>query len=299
MPIKRNNHPRKNLFLIISISLLSLMFRPALAMDWPATGKLFVHQLGDDFVIQATSPFTSSRNCWLWWGAAVTGTGCLMLADDHLNNRVWDLKEDHSWINAASPMVTELGGTYGIAGCGLFALYSLAFRDGHAQEASFLLLEAGITSGVWVQVGKLLFGRERPSAANKYGHTADETWHGVVGRLQNKNHWSVTSYDAFPSGHTATAFAIATVLAREYPKANVVPVIAYTMATVVGITRLTEHAHWASDVFLGGCLGYLCGSQVVSHYRAEQKSGQDKNKLLFNYMVFSVSAPGLVASINF
>ncbi len=38
------------------------------------------------------------------------------------------------------------------------------------------------------------------------------------------------------------------------------------MATLVGISRLTEHAHWASDVFVGGLIGYVCGRQVVAQY---------------------------------
>jgi membrane-associated phospholipid phosphatase len=45
-----------------------------------------------------------------------------------------------------------------------------------------------------------------------------------------------------------------------------VPVLSYSAATLVGITRLTEHEHWASDVFVGGLIGYLCGKQVVSRF---------------------------------
>jgi PAP2 superfamily. len=37
------------------------------------------------------------------------------------------------------------------------------------------------------------------------------------------------------------------------------------MATLVGISRLTERAHWASDVFVGGLIGYVCGKQVVAN----------------------------------
>jgi len=44
------------------------------------------------------------------------------------------------------------------------------------------------------------------------------------------------------------------------------------MATLVGISRLTEHQHWASDIFVGGLLGYVCGKQVVSHYNNTHKN---------------------------
>ena len=77
---------------------------------------------------------------------------------------------------------------------------------------------------------------------------------------------SVSSFDAFPSGHTAAAFSIATVFATQYNSTAAVPIISYSMATLVGVSRLTEHQHWASDVFVGGLIGYACGKQVVAHF---------------------------------
>lgn len=77
---------------------------------------------------------------------------------------------------------------------------------------------------------------------------------------------SVSSFDAFPSGHTAAAFSIATVFASQYNSTNAIPVLSYSMATLVGISRLIEHQHWASDVFVGGLIGYLCGKQAVANY---------------------------------
>lgn len=43
------------------------------------------------------------------------------------------------------------------------------------------------------------------------------------------------------------------------------PYVMYSLAGIVAITRLIEHEHWASDVFVGGIIGYLCGRQVVAH----------------------------------
>ncbi|TAL76684.1 MAG: phosphatase PAP2 family protein, partial [Bacteroidetes bacterium] len=74
-------------------------------------------------------------------------------------------------------------------------------------------------------------------------------------------------FDSFPSGHTATAFSIATVFASQYNDTKAIPILSYSLASLVGISRLTEHEHWASDVFSGALLGYLCGKQVVSHFK--------------------------------
>ena len=56
------------------------------------------------------------------------------------------------------------------------------------------------------------------------------------------------------------------------------------MGTLVGISRLTEHAHWASDVFVGGLIGYVCGKQVVTRFNkihqnpSNPMSSSSKNK---------------------
>ena len=57
----------------------------------------------------------------------------------------------------------------------------------------------------------------------------------------------------------------------QYKDKPAVPIISYSAATLVGISRLTEQKHWASDVFVGALLGYVCGRQVVSHYNKTHK----------------------------
>jgi membrane-associated phospholipid phosphatase len=63
-------------------------------------------------------------------------------------------------------------------------------------------------------------------------------------------------HGSFPSGHTIAAFSIATVVARRYGNHRWVPYAAYGMAALVGFSRLSLSAHFLSDVFMGGALGY-------------------------------------------
>jgi membrane-associated phospholipid phosphatase len=60
----------------------------------------------------------------------------------------------------------------------------------------------------------------------------------------------------FSSGHTIAAFSIATVVARRYRTRRWVPYFFYGLATLVGFSRLSLSAHFLSDVFVGGALGY-------------------------------------------
>ena len=61
---------------------------------------------------------------------------------------------------------------------------------------------------------------------------------------------------SFPSGHTATAFMGATLLAHEYGHKSVwIPIAGYTVATATGIMRILNNRHYASDVLVGAAIG--------------------------------------------
>lgn len=69
---------------------------------------------------------------------------------------------------------------------------------------------------------------------------------------------------SMPSGHATAAFAVATVISRRYASRRWVPWVAYGMAAAVGFSRVTESAHFLSDAFLGGAIGYSIGRLAVS-----------------------------------
>lgn len=63
---------------------------------------------------------------------------------------------------------------------------------------------------------------------------------------------------SFPSGHTATAFMTATMLAKEYGhKSPWIGVGAYTVASATGLMRMANNKHWLSDVMTGAGIGIL------------------------------------------
>ncbi|MFP5041224.1 phosphatase PAP2 family protein [Parasediminibacterium sp. JCM 36343] len=68
---------------------------------------------------------------------------------------------------------------------------------------------------------------------------------------------------SFPSGHTSTAFALATSLSIEYKKWYVV-VPAYAYAASVGYSRLYLGEHYPTDVLAGAAIG--AGSAYLSHW---------------------------------
>jgi membrane-associated phospholipid phosphatase len=63
---------------------------------------------------------------------------------------------------------------------------------------------------------------------------------------------------SFPSGHTATAFMGATLLAHEYGHKSVwIPISGYTVAAATGALRVLNNSHYVSDVLVGAAVGIL------------------------------------------
>lgn len=77
-----------------------------------------------------------------------------------------------------------------------------------------------------------------------------------------------TDLRSFPSGHTATAFMTATMLAKEYGfRSPWVGIGAYTVAAATGLMRMANNKHWLSDVMTGAGVGIV--STELGYYLAE------------------------------
>jgi hypothetical protein len=66
---------------------------------------------------------------------------------------------------------------------------------------------------------------------------------------------------SFPSGHTASSFATATVLRAHFGWKAGVP--AYAVATWVAASRMQSERHYLSDVIAGATVGILAGRSVT------------------------------------
>jgi membrane-associated phospholipid phosphatase len=66
---------------------------------------------------------------------------------------------------------------------------------------------------------------------------------------------------SFPSGHTASTFATATVLHREFGWKAGVP--AYALASWVAASRMHAERHFLSDVVMGATVGIMAGRAVT------------------------------------
>jgi membrane-associated phospholipid phosphatase len=230
--------------------------------------KGYFPSLISNFGQQVVSPFHLNKKQLVFTGIGLAITASLIVVDGEIDDWAKVQKQKHNWINKSSPIVTELGGNYGLYSIGALGLISAVSNNQKGVQTSLLASQAVLTSGVWMQIIKHLTGRERPFADYANSKSEAGRWHGPFVQYDQDSpfHQNPSSFDSFASGHTATAFSIATVFATRYKNIKAIPIISYSLASLVGITRLTEHEHWASDVFVGAVFGYLCGKQVLKKF---------------------------------
>jgi hypothetical protein len=134
------------------------------------------------------------------------------------------------------------GGLYVQAGSGL-ATYLIGRAIGNKSIASLGgdLVRGQALTQLFVQGTKFAVGRQRPDASNSR---------------------------SFPSGHTASSFATATVLEQHFGWKIGIP--AYTFAAFVGASRMASSKHYFSDVVLGAGIGIAAGRTVTLHVGRER-----------------------------
>lgn len=121
-------------------------------------------------------------------------------------------------------------------------------KDAKMQRTALLACEAVADAEIVTTVLKDATNRVRPAGIPAGGNFSDSWFESSGSRLRGSG--------SFPSGHTIAAFSVATVIARRYGNHRWVPYAAYSMAALVGFSRLSLSSHFLSDVFMGGALGY-------------------------------------------
>lgn len=135
-----------------------------------------------------------------------------------------------------------------------FYVAGLTKHSTHARNTGLLAAEAIADAQILSFVIKQAVGRAKPSDIPTNGNLRD-TWFKYKGTISNGG--------SFPSGHSASAFAVATVIAARYRQHRWVPWIAYGAAAAIALSRLPDQAHFPSDIFMGAAMGYGISRFVV------------------------------------
>lgn len=247
-----------------------------------------VHAQVEDTINRKTPLFQGKDVLIL--GAFAVGAGLVAPLDRQIASRLQNpYTQQNRFLKTAATGFRLLGDPGSIlTGTGL---YLIGRVDGqrrvealglHSVES--ILLSGAIGTGI-----KWTAGRQRPYAdtANPYNF---QLWRGFAG---NK-------YQSFPSGHTTAAFAFASTLTREsqfwWPHATwYVGTVFYGGATLIGLSRVYNNMHWASDVMAGAAIGTIVGLKVVKYTHSHPGNRIDQelikgktSRIQVNPVLFSI-----------
>ena len=149
--------------------------------------------------------------------------------DKRLEHWIVSLRVD--WLDHVFLFLSRIG-TLGIVWIFLAIVVAIQLRR---PWASLYVIGALATADLVTSFIKLLIPRHRP-----FEHQ--------IGPSERTH--------SFPSGHTATSFAAATVLSLLVPRYRVA---FYVLAALIGFSRLYNGVHYPIDVLTGAVLGTLVG----------------------------------------
>ena len=188
--------------------------------------------------------FTDKKNLKIL-GVTALGSAALITtrADESIRDTVdgWGLS---SGVGDAGYVLGGIGPP--LLSLGLYAHGKLNDNE-RSIEASKVLSTALAIDAVSTGAMKIVIGRRGPDDSD------------------NSKIFNPFSLDdrVFPSGHTSFSFTTATVMAELYDDRPAVAIAGYTTATLIGIARISDDSHWASDVLFGAVKGYLIGKTVT------------------------------------
>jgi len=135
---------------------------------------------------------------------------------------------------------------------GLYLLGEMT-KDDHKRETGILSGEAAVDAVGVTTALQYAFGRQRPNG----GGTGGEFWrHGT----------------SFPSDHATAAWAVASVIAHEYP-GPLTKLFVYGLSSSVSVSRVTGEKHFPTDVLAGSAIDWLVGQHVYRVHHDPELGG--------------------------
>lgn len=191
---------------------------------------------------------------WAWFGGTAAVTIALFLPlDAPLDQRFQNFLGENAFVPGVWTPENDLyifGGLLGLA-LGSLGYGYFSGRSEYVETFSLLAEALAITQALHIG-SKLLLSRDGPNNGN--GRTIHGPDFGTFERFP----------EGAPSGHTATLFALATVL-HLYWDQPFLTAIVYSAAAAFAAAIVLDRYHYISDVLWGGSMGVAVGRYVALH----------------------------------
>lgn len=191
---------------------------------------------------------------WTWFGITAGATvGLFLPLDAPLDQRFQNWLGEVAFVPGVWSKENDIyifGGLFAAA-VGTLGYGYFTGQDAYVETFSLLAEALAVTQAFHIS-SKLLLSRDGPNTGNGrtiYGPTA-----GTFERFP----------EGAPSGHTATLFALATVI-HLYWDNLLLSTALYAAASAFATAIVLDRYHYVSDVLWGGSMGVAVGRYVVRH----------------------------------
>jgi membrane-associated phospholipid phosphatase len=192
---------------------------------------------------------------WPVYTAVTASTAAMIVYDNELWVPFKKLYETNSFAHDASDVFVSMGdGKFQFGLAAAFAGYGVIAGDRKALRTASQTVEVILACGAVVQLLKHVTGRESPIVTT----TPTGVWKFFPSQIEYHKH--VPHYDAFPSGHLATATATLTVISNNYPDVRWIKPVGYVCLAGIATGLAATSIHWWSDFPLALALGYSFGT---------------------------------------
>lgn len=216
--------------------------------------------VGGDIRAAVTAPARMDGDDWKKLGGVVAVGGLLFAFDEDIDDFIQRNEDDGSVFEATRRVGEEIeivglmGDTWPVYAGAMTVGYFTGLDRLKRMGAEILLSQ--YLAGSLRNASKLVLGRRRPNEG------------------KGAYFFELNGGTSFPSGHAASVFALAEVLAHHADR-RWATVTIYSLATAQAFQRLTASAHWASDVWIGAASGVAAARFIVSRHEPspERNSG--------------------------
>jgi hypothetical protein len=227
---------------------------------------------------------------------AITGLTAALIYSDHDSYQAssqW--YHSSGFVKSASDFFEYLGDgkpQFGLAAA--FGAYGFIARDHRALRVASQTVQVILACGTVVQLLKHITGRESPFVST----SPRGVWRFFPNQIEYHKH--VPQYDAFPSGHIATALATLTVVSENYPEERWMKPVGYVVVGLIGVSMANTGIHWYSDYPLGLALGYSFGMLAAHPEGWNAAKAEDGNSVKLTMMpMISPARTGIGIALSF